>query len=247
MQIGVIASVYNEYDNVMRNIREIKKNSLPIILVQSDPHDSTKIIDSNLVDYYKKFPDITGTGNLFTGEASKTISHPLSRNLSHAFNIAPSFDVDWWIIILGDVEFYNLKGILKIIDKMKSQDKHLGITREVGLTFTNKFGKPGNIEKIDTHNFVPTFFIVSSKLVQEGIFQNIEVVNPFAMEECIGVAATKFFEKNNYNFFEKSYIIADYAYPKFIEGLKYNKDRTILPRYVDGVVNSFRKFKTRFS
>ena len=75
---------------------------------------------------------------------------------------------------------------------------------------------------------------------------DIQVTNPFAMEECMGDAATKFFNDNNYDFFEQCYIIADYAYPKFIEGLEYNKDRTILPRYVDGIVNAFRRFKTKF-
>jgi len=96
----------------MRNIHNINKNSLPLIVVQSDPKDPDKIINSNFVNYYKKFPDITGTGNLFTGDAAKTISHPLSRNLSHAFKIAKSFDVDWWIVLLGDVELYNFKGII---------------------------------------------------------------------------------------------------------------------------------------
>lgn len=245
MKIGIIISLYDEYDNVMKNIHIIHKSSLPLIVVQSDPKDPDKIIDSNLVNYYKKFPDITGSGNLFTGDAAKTISHPLSRNLNHAFDIAKSFDVDWWIVLLGDVEFYTLKGIIKIINKMNSQKKSLGITREVGLTFTDKFGNSGKIEKSDTHNFVPTFFITSAELVKKGIFQDIKVVNPFAMEECMGAAATKFFRENNYDFFEQCYIIADYAYPKFIEGLKYNKDRTILPRYIDGAVSAFRRFKTK--
>jgi hypothetical protein len=246
VKIGVIISVYNEYENVMRNIRTINKNLFPIVLIQSDPNDLDKIIDSNLVNYYQMFPDIVGTENLFTEDAEKTISHPLSRNISHAFTVTSSFDADWWIVLLGDMKIHNFDGIEKIIGKMESQKKSLAITREIGLTFTNKFGKHGKVEKSDSHNFVPTFFIVSAKLVKKGIFQNIKVTNPFAMEECMGDAATKFFNDNNYDFFEQCYIIADYAYPKFIEGLEYNKDRTILPRYVDGIVNAFRRFKTKF-
>jgi hypothetical protein len=117
----------------------------------------------------------------------------------------------------------------------------------VGLTFTNKFGKFGKVEKSDTQNFVPTFFITDAKLVEKGIFQEIEIVNPFAMEECMGIAATRFFEMNKMEFFEQCHIIADYAYPKFIEGLEYSKDRTVLPRYVDGIVNAIRRFRTKFS
>ena len=247
MNIGIIISVYNEFENTMKNIRVLTDNSLPIIVIQSNPNDPNKIIDPNLVSYYKLFPDITGSGNLFTSDSKITISHPMSRNFSHAFTIAKSFDVDWWITIIGDVEISNLNGIMKIINKMKSEKKSLGITREVGLTFVDKFANPGKVEKSNTHNFVPTFFIVNADLVKKGIFQDIQVTNPFAMEECMGVAATKFFEENNYDFFEQCYIIADYAYPKFIEGLRYNKDRTVLPRYVDGIVNAFRRFKTKFS
>jgi len=248
MKISFIISVYNEFDNTMKNIHFLKKNSIPIIVVQSDPHDPKKIIDSKLVDYYKMYPDFVGTVNEFTSDSEKTISHPLGRNLSHGFKIAKSFDdVEWWVLILGDLELFGLQGITKIIKKMISQNKTLGITREVGLTFDNKFGKPGKVEKSDTHNFVTTFFITSAELVKKEIFHDIEIINPFAMEECMGVAATKFFEENNYDFFEQCYIIADYAYPKFIEGLEYNKDRTILPRYIDGAVNAFRRFRTKFA
>jgi len=247
MKIGVIISVYNEFENTLKNIRIINDNSFPIIVIQSDPNDSNKIINSNLVSYYKLFHDITGSENLFTSDSERTISHPMSRNFSHAFTITKSFDVDWWITIIGDVEISNFNGIIKIINKMKSAKKSLGFTREVGLTFSDKFGNPGKVEKSNTHHFVPTFFIVNTDLVKKGIFQDIEVTNPFAMEECMGDAATKFFEENNYDFFEQCYVIADYAYPKFIEGLRYNKDRTVLPRYVDGFVNAFRRFKTRFS
>lgn len=247
MKIGVIISVYNEFENTMKNIRIFNDYSLPIIVIQSNPNNPNKIINCNLVSYYKLFPDITGTGNLFTNDDRRTISHPMSRNFSHAFTIAKSFDVDWWITIIGDVEISNLNGIMKIINKMKLEKKSLGITREVGLTFTDKFGNHGKIEKSNTHNFVPTFFIVNADLVKKGIFHDIKVTNPFAMEECMGDAATQFFEENNYDFFKQCYIIADYAYPKFIEGLRYNKDRTVLPRYVDGIVNAFRRFKTKFS
>jgi hypothetical protein len=247
MKLGVIISLYAEYDNTLKNIHFLKKQSIPIIVVQSEPPDPNKIIDSKLVDHYKIFHDLAGTVNIFTKDPEKTINHPLGRNLSYAFRNTGSFNVDWWVVILGDVELSDLKGIKKIIEKMILQNKTLGITREIGLVFDDKFGNPGKIEKSDSHNFVPTFFILNTELIKKGIFQDIKIVNPFTMEECMGVAASKFFEENNYDFFDQCYIISDYAYPKFIEGLKYNSDRTILPRYVDGAVNAFRRFKTKFS
>lgn len=246
MKIGFIISVYTEYENTMKNIHFLKSESIPTIIVQSDPNDPDKIIDSNLVNHFKIFPDLAGTVNVFTDNPEKTINHPLGRNLSYAFRNTKSFDVDWWIVILGDVKISSLKGIKKILTKMILQNKTLGITREVGLIFDDQFGKPGNVEKSDTHNFVPTFFITNNKLIKKGIFHDIKIINPFTMEECMGVSATNFFDENNYDFFEQSYIIADYAYPKFIHGLQYNSDRTILPRYVDVAVNAFRRFRIKF-
>ena len=76
MKISFIISVYIEYDNTMKNIRFLKENSVPIIVVQSEPNDTSKIIDSSLVDYYKKFPDIAGTVNVFTDNPEKSINHP---------------------------------------------------------------------------------------------------------------------------------------------------------------------------
>ena len=99
----LISIIILKINYLKENIKTIKNNNFPIILIQSKPKDTNKIINSNLVDYYKMFPDITGTGNLFTGDAAKTISHPLGRNLSHAFKTVKSFDADWWIVILGDV------------------------------------------------------------------------------------------------------------------------------------------------
>jgi len=247
MKIGFIISVYTEYENTMKNIHFLNSESIPTIIVQSDPNDPDKIIDSNLVNHFKMFPDLAGTSNVFTDNPEKTINHPLGRNLSYGFRTAQSFDVDWWVVILGDVEISALKGIFKIIKKMILHNKTLGITREIGLVFDDKFGKPGKIERLNSHNFVPTFFILNAELVKKGIFHNIEIVNPFTMEECMGISATKFFEENNYDFFDQSYIICDYAYPKFIDGLKYNGDRTILPRYVDGAINALRRFRLKFS
>jgi len=122
MRLGVIISMYEEYENTLENIKKIRNYNFPIILIQSKPKDPNKKINSNLVDYYKIFPDITGTGNLFTGDAAKTISHPLGRNLSHAFKTAKSFDIDWWIVILGDVKIENFNGkklLIKCNTKIK--------------------------------------------------------------------------------------------------------------------------------
>jgi len=247
MKIGVIISVYNEFENTLKNIRIINDNSFPIIVIQSDPNDSNKIINSNLVSYYKLFHDITGSENLFTSDSERTISHPMSRNFSHAFTITKSFDVDWWITICGDVVINNFNGIEKIIQKMIIENKSLGITKAVGQVFFDKDDNLLRIQDPDTTDFMPQFFIINQKLIQKGLFNNILITNPFTTEQCMGDDVNRFCAKNNISFADISYVIADYAYPQFIDGLLYNPDRIIMPRYIDSIVNKFRKLKFSFS
>ena len=94
---------------------------------------------------------------------------------------------------------------------------------------------------------MPQFFIVNSKLVEKKIFNQIKITNRYASEQCLGDSVIQFCKNNSTDFDSVVYSICDYAYPKFVDGLKYNGDRTILPRYIDGVVNAFRRFKTKFS
>ena len=48
MKIGFIISVYTEYENTMKNIHFLKSESIPTIVVQSDPNYPHKVIDSNM-------------------------------------------------------------------------------------------------------------------------------------------------------------------------------------------------------
>ena len=51
MRLGVIISMYEEYENTLENIKKIRNYNFPIILIQSKPKDPNKKINSNLVDY----------------------------------------------------------------------------------------------------------------------------------------------------------------------------------------------------
>ena len=93
---------------------------------------------------------------------------------------------------------------------------------------------------------MPQFFIVNQKFVQKGLFNNISITNPFATEQCMGDEIKRYCAKNNTTFHNICYIIADYAYPQFVDGLLYNPDKVRMPRYIDAVVNKFRKYKIKF-
>ena len=93
---------------------------------------------------------------------------------------------------------------------------------------------------------MPQFFIVNSKLVEKNIFHQIKITNRYASEQCLGDAVIQFCKDNHTNFDSVVYSICDYAYPQFIDGLRYNPVQAKLPRYVDGVINALRRLKIKF-
>ena len=60
MKIGFVISMYDEIDTVNSTITNIKKNNSPIIVIQSDPTQSEKLVEQDQVDFYQKLPDFAG-------------------------------------------------------------------------------------------------------------------------------------------------------------------------------------------
>lgn len=252
MKIGFIISMYDEIDVVKNSIKNIKLFKSPIVIIQSDPKDSSKVITSDSVDFYEKLPDLAGSKEEYLKErsGSKGATTPVksvTRNYKHAFDVSKKFDVEWWIVILGDVLISNLTGIEKLIQQIISDDKSIGITRAVGQIFMDNDNKPTRIQHKNTTDFMPQFFIVKSNLIQDGLFSKFQITNKFATEQCLGDEVNRFCSEHNTNFHKICYIISDYAYPQFISGVQYNPDRIKMPRYVDGFINMMRRFRTKHS
>ena len=251
MKIGFIISMYDEIKEVLSTIENLARNDCEIIVIQSDPHEKEKILDKNKVTHYELLPDLAGSKEDYEKEreyemeGTVTPAKALSRNFSHGFTAAKEIDVDWWITILGDVTISNLEGIKKLLKKIESENKSVGITRAVGQTFMDENAKFTRIQKDDTTDFMPQFFIVKSDLVKNGFFHTISITNLHTPEQCFGDSVLEYCKKNSLKFWDIVYSICDYAYPKFVEGLNYNSDKAILPRYVDGTINLWRRVKTK--
>jgi hypothetical protein len=252
VKIGFIISMYDEINKVLETLSIVKNNGCPVIVIQSDPKNKDELLDQNLVEHYELLEDLAGNKEQYQEERKHmdkgtTIpSHALSRNFSHGFLAANNYDVDWWIVILGDVEISNLSGIKKIIQKISRKNKLIGVTRAVGQIWPDDDFKFTRIQTKNTTDFMPQFFIVNSKLVEKKIFNQIKITNRYASEQCLGDAVIQFCKNNSTDFDSVVYSICDYAYPQFIEGLKYNPVQAKLPRYVDGMINAIRRLKIKF-
>lgn len=238
--------MYDELLQVQKNIQNIKNDCQTIIVVQSNPSITTKILDKSLVDYHVILPDIAGSISEYKTEIKKGLStipaKAVSRNYSHGINIAKNFDVDWWVCIFGDIIIKNLDGITDLINTVSKKEKLLAITRAVGQIFPDENCNFIRIQKSNTTSFMPQFFIVHSSLIKSGLFNQITLTNPYCTEQCLGDEVARYCTEQGKNFADICYSICDYAYPQFINGLSYNPDKIRLPRYVDGFVNKIRKW-----
>jgi hypothetical protein len=253
MKIGFIISAYDEIDILNNTVNSIKKNNVPIIVIQSDPNDPTKILNSKKVDFYQQLSDLAGSKEEYLKERDdkhiKQATTPVkavTRNFSFGFLASKKFDVDWWIAILADVSISNIDGIKNIIEKMIKQKKSIGVTRAIGQVFVDKNNKLTRIQNDNITDFMPQFFIVNSLLIKKGLFSNFQITNPFTTEQCLGDEVNRFCLEQKIDFKTLTYVISNYAYPQNISGLKYNSDRINMPKYVDKFVNRLRRIKIKY-
>lgn len=254
MMIGFMISMYDEIEIVKNTIITLKQNNCPIIVIQSDPQQPDKLLESNQVDHYEKLSDLAGSKEEYLQErddnnmkAATTPVKAITRNFKVGFEKTKNFDVDWWVVILGDVLISNIEGIREIITQMNSEKKLIGITRAVGQVFKDNNDELTRIQKNNTTDFMPQFLIVNSSLIRNGLFSKLNITNPYTSEQCLGDEVNRYCLENNTSFKNLVHIVSNYAYPQFISGLQYNSDRINMPRYVDGFVNMIRRIKINFS
>ena len=130
---------------------------------------------------------------------------------------------------------------------MIEENKLIGITRAVGQVVRDTNNELTRIQKDDTTDFMPQFFIVNSSLIKKGLFSKLHITNLYTSEQCLGNEVDRYCVENKIDFKNLVHVISDYAYPQFISGLKYNPDRVRMPKHVDGFVNMLRRAKTKYS
>ena len=253
VKIGFVITMYDEINTVQNTVNILNQNKCTIIVIQSDPNQSSKLLDKDNVDFYQKLPDLAGTKEEYLKErdlksgATTIPSKAVTRNYSAGFTAAQNFDVDWWIGITGDVSISNLNGIKKIITNMIHDKKSVGISRAVGQVFWEPNQELTRVQKDDTTDFMPQFFIVKSDLIKKKMFSKIKITNLYTCEQCLGDEVIRYCTEDNTKFENITFIICDYAYPQFISGLQFNPDRINMPKYIDGFVNMLRRMKTKHS
>ena len=83
MKLGFVISMYDEINTVNSTINNIKKNNSPIIVIQSDPNQSEKLVEQNQVDFYqnnKKSGNLYLVGENISPKILDFIRAPIQRS-----------------------------------------------------------------------------------------------------------------------------------------------------------------------
>jgi hypothetical protein len=254
MKIGIIISMYDEIDIVKETISNLKNKNTKVVVIQSDPGNKKIELDESICDKYEKMSDVSGGRDKYAKiieekkEGKGEIIGPiaLTRNFSRGFSLIRDFDIDYVIAITGDTKITNLKGITKIIEKMKKDNKIIGGTRTIGFTMYDEFGKFTQFQHRKITNIMPQFFLADINSVRKGLFCSIKKTNKFTTEQCFGDEINHFCIENNLKFFETFYRICDYGYPRFINGIHYNPEQiSKIPPPFEGIINWIRYWSNR--
>jgi len=249
MKIGFVISMYDEIDIVKETIQNLRKYNSKILVIQSDPGNEKMILDESLCDKYEKMSDVAGGREEYAkiiaekkeGKGEMIGPIALTRNFNRGFSLIRDFDVDYVIAITGDTKITNLEGILKIILKMKSGNKVVGGTRSIGYTMYDEFEKFTQFQHRNITNIMPQLFIASIDSVRNGLFCNTKRTNKYTTEQCFGDEISRYCKENKVKFFDVFYIICNYGYPRFIDGLHYNPEQiSKIPPPFEGMINWIR-------
>jgi len=248
MKIGFVISMYDEINIVNETIKKLHEHNCIIIVIQSDPGDKKKIVNSETCDFYEMMSDVSDGNYREKIEKEHKERKPefvgpkaLTRNFSKGFSIIKKFDVDYVIAITGDTKITSLEGILKIIKNMDNANKMIGGTRNVGYDMWGEDGELNRFQDKESTQIMPQFFITPIFAVKNGLFCEISRTNKYNTEQCIGDEIIRYCKQNNLKFFDCFYGICDFAYPRNIDGVKYNPDQlSKMPEFFERFINWVR-------
>ena len=248
MKIGFVISMYDEINIVNDTIKKLHEHNCVIIVIQSDPGDKKKIVNSEICDFYEMMSDVSDGNYREKIEQEHKERKPefvgpkaLTRNFSKGFSMIRKFDVDYVIAITGDTKISSLEGILKIIKKMNNSNKMIGGTRNVGYDMWGGDGELNRFQDKKSNQIMPQFFITSIFVVKNGLFCEINRTNKYNTEQCLGDEIIRYCKQNNLKFFDCFYRICDFAYPRNIIGVQFNPEQlSKIPQIFETIINKIR-------
>ena len=204
MKLGVVITMYDEHDLVLKSMENIKKkfSQSTIVVIQSDDTRVTEEIKqiNDIADVFIKLPDLDGEYDNFS-LPSKVITRNLSRGFTELYNLGEEFDCI--VSFTGDTLITDANNFSRRYDSMLT-NKWLGmVSQAVGQNFHAPTDNPkngvvgGRYQSSETTDFACCLFILKGiEALKSKAFSNIKITNKWTSEQCLGDEMINFVGEN---------------------------------------------------
>lgn len=194
-----IISIYDELDIVKKSIENIRK-AFPvsnIILIHSL---NTRLLEDvlELKSMVNSYIPMQNLGNAIGLNKYQIPALSVMRNFSTGFsNLYMSgyvdFPVEYIVALTGDTLITDAYNFDRLFEKMKTNNLKLMGSQAIGQIFNgpnddpSKSIGPSRIQDNNTTDFSCVFFIIDGMFAQQTkLFSNIDIVNLYCTEQCLG-------------------------------------------------------------
>jgi len=186
MKLAILQTMYDEHDNVLNNILEVKnKYKDSIFFVTHSFETSSKVLEKiKQVSYYNSLPNLGGTM-----DSLKLPANAIARNYSDLFKRLYKLNekVDMIVALTGDTKIVNANVFEKRYDELKRNNYKIYVCQAKNQIFWSKDKVLNRTQTNRIADFMPQLFFVDSIFAfKSKVFENIPVVNEYTSEQCLG-------------------------------------------------------------
>lgn len=192
LDVGVIITMYDEYDIVMATIDEVrlKYPDSKIVVVKSDSGDSNPALDS-IISAADKFEILSDLSKEY-GDGSYP-ARAISRNLGRGFTLLSElgkFDIT--VAMTGDTLITDANSFNRRFDDLSRRDAVAAISQAWGQRFHGEnldgsMKTESRLQGKGVADFACCLFFTKGDFVERtGVFKEIPVTNKFSSEQCLG-------------------------------------------------------------
>lgn len=229
MKLGVAITMYDEYEQVLDTIKNIKLNFKEcfIVVVQSECELTNETLDDIkiLSDEFIILPDLSKTVTRFELPA-RAICRNLSAGFSALYHTCIEFDII--VALTGDTLITDSNSFLRRFTDM-IRNKWIGmVSQALGQDFhaAHIEHNGGRYQDANSTDFACCFFILDGRVcISAKAFADIVVTNRWTSEQCLGDEIVRVIGGNAMDFRKKVGILnheQPYVAYAYNDGLTYH-------------------------
>jgi len=194
MKVGTVITMYDEHPIALKSVTEIKK-TIPdstIILVHSDDCQETSelIALKEMVTEYIILPDMSKVLTNQQALGANCIARNYSAGFKSLYSLGKQYDLV--VALTADTLITDGESFSRRREEMLRTERTALVSQAIGQNFhaVAKDGSrivEGRHQSPEITDFMPQlFFLDGSFAAKQRAFEDVEVTNPYASEQCLG-------------------------------------------------------------